>query len=229
MPRLPRECRAGSLGANSAPREARIYIRPLGEPEPVLPRRFQVESLRAHGKTRNVRTFIRPLGGLQVLRLSRRFQAESPGDHGARRDAKTYIKPLGKPEVPHLPQRFQAERSQNPRFTKGRQGRKSDPLVSSKCRACLTIPNKELRNPRCINDRLNIITPLDQLQVPPLPRKIQSESPKTYCAARDARMYIRPLEAPEVPHLPCKFQAKNPGAHGAPWDGKEVYRTPWKP
>ena len=76
-------------------------------------------------RPRDARAYIRPLAEHQVPRLPRK-------SHRRPRDARVYIGPLAEHQVPRLPRNSHRQSGGD----QGTPGRTSDPLQSTKCRAC---------------------------------------------------------------------------------------------
>ena len=119
------------------------------------------------------------------------------------RDARAYIRPLAEHQVAHLPRKSQRQSGGDQRTP----GRTSDPLLSTKCRAChakATSRATETKGRHGVHPTpCSAPSPTPVIQKPPAERR----------RPRDARAYIRPLAEHQVPHLPRKSQAAETKGH----------------
>ena len=234
------------------PRDTRAYIRPLAEHQvPRLPR------VAEHQVPRLPRKSYRQSGGdqgtpgrtsdpLQSIKC-RACHAKATGDRQGvhptpcrapsaapatqkppaerrrPRDARAYIRPLAEHQVPCLPRKSHRQSGGD----QGTPGRTSDPLQSTKCRACRPSAAPATQKPPETKERQG---------VHPTPCRAPSAAPATQSPAaerrrpRDARAYIRPLAEHQVPRLPRKShrRPRDARAYIQPLAEHQVPRLPRK-
>ena len=200
-----RACHAKATGKRRRPRDARAYIRPLAEHQvPHLPRKSQRQS-----------------GGRQGVHptpcrapIAAPATQKPPAERRRPRDARAYIQPLAEHQVPRLPRKSHRQSGGD----QGTPGRTSDPLQSTKCRACHAKATGDQGTPGCTSDPLQstkcrachatatgrAAETKGRQGVHPTPCRAPSAAPATQKPPaerrrpRDARAYIRPLAEHQV-------------------------------
>ena len=212
------------------PRDARAYIRPLAEHQvPRLPRKSHRQSSgdqKTPGRTSDPLQSTKccachakatgraaeTKGRQSVHRTPCRAPSAAPAtqkppaEQRRPRDARAYSGPLAEHQVLRLPRKSQRQSTGD----QGTPGRTSDPLRSTKCRACrakATGRAAETKGRQGVHR-----TPCRAPSAAPATQKPAAEHRRP----RDARAYIRPLAEHQVPRLPCKSHRQSSGDQGTP-------------
>ena len=207
VPRLPRK-------SDGAPRDARAYIRPLGNahcPTPATQKRRSPKgrqgvhltpwqctlSHACHAKAAEPQGTPERTSDPMAVHIVPRLPRKRGG---APRDARAYIRPLGSAHCP-------TPATQKRRSPKGRQGVHQTPWQCTLSHACHAKEAEPQGTPGRTSD------PLAVQIVPRLPRKRGG-------APRDARAYIRPLGSAHCP-TPATQKRRSPkgrqGVHQTSW------------
>ena len=230
----PTPCRAPSAApATQKPpaeqrrtRDARAYTRPLAEHQvPRLPRKSHRQAAETKGRQGVHPTPCRAPSAAPATQ-------KPPAERRRPRDARAYIRPLAEHQLPRLPRKSHRQSGGD----QGTPGRTSNPLQSTKCRAChakATGRAAETKGRQGVHPTpCRAPSAAPATQKPPetkgrqgvhrTPCRAPSAAPATQQPPaerrrpRDARAYIRPLAEHQVPRLPRKSHRQSGGDQGTP-------------